>query len=334
MFTEDRFEALADTTVAEILRGNLAQVVLQLKEMGVDDPLRFEFVTPPEPQSLRSACQHLYALGALDDKMHLTDYGTKLARLPVDPVFAHLLLQSKIYGCTAEILIAVSMLSAENIMYRPSGDQNAAKASEAHRRFASHEGDLPTFLNVYHAWRKEAIYIAPSTGTKKSKEKRDKEGAKGKLLHAEWCRRNFISGRALTRAYDVHHQLRSICSRPVEKNGLGMNVSLSCGDDMEPFLKCVCAGLFMQAAGRTNEPKVIDGRGRAGLLTSTPKYRTKVGNRPVSIHPTSTMFGRNPPPKCVVYTELVTTKKTYIRGVSQIREEWLADVAPKFFNNG
>lgn len=334
MYTEVGFQELANTTVPEILRVNLAQVVLQLKEMGVEDPMRFEFVTPPDPHSLKSACQHLYALGALDDKMQLTKYGTKLAKLPVDPVFAHLILQSKAYGCTAEILIAVAMLSAENIMYRPSGDQLASKAADAHRRFASHEGDLPTFLNVFHAWRKEAIYISASTSSKKSKEKRDKDGAKGKLLHAEWCRRNYISGRSLARAYDVHHQLRQICSRPVERNGLGMDVSRSCGDDIELFLKCACAGLFMQAAGRTKEPKVIDGRGRSGLVTSNmPKYRTKVGNQPVSIHPTSTMFGRNPPPKCVVYTELVTTKKTYIRGVSQIREEWLADVAPKFFRS-
>lgn len=334
MFTESGFQELADTTVPEILRVNLAQVVLQLKEMGVDDPLRFEFVTPPDPHSLKSACQHLYALGALDEKMKLTKYGTKLAKLPVDPVFAHLILQSKTYGCTAEILIAVAMLSAENIMYRPSGDELASKAAEAHRRFASHEGDLATFLNVYHAWRKEAIYIPPSTSSKKSKEKRDKDGAKGKLLHAEWCRRNYISGRSLARAHDVHHQLRSICSRSTDRNGLGMDVSRSCGQDMELFLKCACAGLFMQAAGRTKEAKVIDGRGRSGLVMSNmPKYRTKVGNQPVSIHPTSTMFGRNPPPKCVVYTELVVTKKTYIRGVSQIREEWLADVAPKFFNS-
>lgn len=334
LFTLDAFNSLEETTVPEILRVNLAQVVLQLKGMGVKDPTKFEFVTPPDPQSLRRACHHLYALGALDDKMELTTYGSKLARLPVDPVFAHLLLQSVNYGCTAEILIAVSMLSTDQLMYRPSGDQLAARAAEAHRRFASHEGDLPTFLNVYHAWKKEAIYISSSTSSKKSKKKRDKEGAKGKLLHGDWCKRNFITARSLARAHDVHHQLRTICSRPLDRNGLGMDVSKSCGEDMTAFLKCVCAALFMQSAERAKASKEINGRGKSGSLSSTPKYRTKVGNRPVSIHPTSTMFGRNPPPKCVVYTELVTTKKTYIRGVTQIREEWLAEVAPKFFNKG
>jgi HrpA-like RNA helicase len=300
-----------------------------MKGMGVEDPLTFEFVTAPDPQSLKSACQQLYALGALNDQMQLTGYGAKLGRLPVDPVFAHLLLQSVTYRCTVEVLVAVAMLSAENVMFRPSGDQLAAKAAEAHRRFASHEGDLPTFLNVYNAWRKEAMYIPPSTNSRKTKERKSTEGARGKLLHGEWCRRNFISARALSRAYDVHRQLRTICTRAVDRNGLGMDVSRSCGEDKEAFLKCVCAGLFMQAAERI---KPGDAAAQSGVLTYTRKYRTKVGNRAVSIHPSSTMFGRNPPPKCVVYTELVTTKKTYIRGVSQIREAWLAEVAPKFFN--
>jgi len=299
--------------------------------MGVKDLSQFEFVTPPRIQALKSACHQLYALGALDDLIELTDYGKKLAKLPLDPVFAHLLLQSDAYGCTSEILIAVSVLSAENIFWRPSGDQLAARAAGAHRRFASHEGDLPTFLNVYQAWRKEAIYIPTSSGIRKSREVKGKEIRKGRMLHPEWCKRNYINGRSLARAFDVRHQLASICSRTLDRNGLDLDVSKSCVDDIEIFLKCICAGLFMQAAERAQAPEEVDGRGRSRLLTSTPKYRTKVGNQPVSIHPTSTMYLRNPPPKTVVYTEMITTKKTHIRGISQIRAEWLAEVAPKFF---
>ena len=97
--------------------------------------------------------------------MELTTYGKQMARLPVDPIYANMLLQSTLYGCTSEMLSAVSMLSAENIMYRPGGNGEAessgglaAKAAMAHRRFASYEGDLPTLLAVYQAWRSEAIY--------------------------------------------------------------------------------------------------------------------------------------------------------------------------------
>ena len=159
-----------------------------------------------------------------------------------------------------------------------------------------------------------------------------KSGSGNKLLHGEWCMRNFVSGRALVRAHDVRHQIATICVRPVEKNGLGMNITASCGEDMEIFLKCACAGLFLQAAGRIPASKEIKDRGSGNVMSSRGRYKTKVGNTAVSIHPTSTIFGRNPAPKCVVYTELLVTKKTYIRGVTQVREEWLSEVAPKFFS--
>jgi HrpA-like RNA helicase len=337
---EDAFDAMDEATVPEILRVNLAQVVLLLKGMGVHNPANFDFLTPPNRQSLKKACELLFALEALDEHMNLTDYGKKMAKLPVDPVFAHLLLQSPKYGCTSEMLTAVSMLSAENVMYRPGGDSESAvgaKAASAHRRFASYEGDLPTLLFVYQAWRKEAIY-STSGGKKAQKRLRASlqgasNGSGSKLLHGEWCTRNFVSGRALVRAHDVRQQLATLCSRDVNKNGLGMDITLSCGDDIEAFLKCACAGLFLQAASRVHAPKEVPGRGSSGsLMSSRGRYKTKVGSTEVSIHPTSTMFGRNPAPRCVVYTELLVTKKSYIRGVTQVREEWLCEVAPKFFS--
>jgi HrpA-like RNA helicase len=332
LYTEDAFDSLQDTSVPEILRVNLAQVVLQLKGMGIHDPRTFDFVTPPSSESLVKAFELLYALGAIDDKMKLTDHGKKLAVLPLDPTFGHLLLQSPKYGCVSEMLTVVAMLSAENIFYRPGGDHAesgvAARAASIHKRFASYEGDIPTLLNVYQAWRKEAIYVSSGRKIKKSKES-------GKLLHGEWCSQNFISGRALVRAYDVRNQLEGICGQEASKRGLGMDVHQSCGAKMEVFLKCVCSGLFMQVASRIKTTVEVKGsRGNSGLLQSSRgRYKTKIGGREVWIHPTSSMFGRSPAPKCVVFTEILTTKKTYIRGVTQIREDWLVEVAPHFFKS-
>lgn len=343
LYTEDDFASLEQASVPEILRVNLAQVVLMLKGMGVHNPTDFDYLTPPGKQNLKKACELLYALEALDDKLELTDYGKKMAKLPVDPIYAHLLLQSSKFGCVSEMLTVVSMLSAENVMYRPGGSglegtmagSLAAKAAVAHRRFCSHEGDIPTLLAVYKAWRKEAVYLA--SGGKKAqkqllKSQASKSGGGAKLLHGDWCTQNFISGRALVRAHDVRRQLQTICSRTLEKNGLGMDTESTCGEDIEMFLKCVCAGLFLQSAARLPNVKDIKERGSGSIISTRGRYKTKVGNCEVSIHPTSTLFGRNPAPKCVVYTELLVTKKTYIRGVTQVREEWLAEVAPKFFS--
>jgi HrpA-like RNA helicase len=312
-----------------------------LKGMGVHNPAKFDYLTSPSSDNLKKACELLFALNALNSKLELTEHGKKMAKLPVDPMYAHLLLQSSEYRCTSEMLTAVSMLSAENVLYRPgSGGEAefsggiASKAAQAHKRFASYEGDLPTLLNVYKAWRSEALYVSAG-GKKASKrflqqEKRANSSG-SKLLHGDWCIRNFISGRALVRANDVRHQLSAICSRPTERGGLGMDIDLSVGDEMELFLKCVCAGLFLQSASRIPASKDIKDRGSGSVVSNRGKYKTKVGKTEVSIHPTSTMFGRNPAPKCVVYTELLETKRTYIRGVTQVREEWLAEVAPNFF---
>jgi HrpA-like RNA helicase len=305
----------------EILRVNLAQVVLQLKGMGVHDPRTFDFLTPPALESLLAAFELLFSLAALDKDMNLTDYGKKLARLPLDPTFGHLLLQSAKYGCTSEMLTAVAMMSTENIFYRQ-GDFSG-KAAAAHRRFASYEGDIPTLLNVFQAWRQEAV---PASKQNKRQE--------GKLSHGDWCTRNFISGRALIRALDVRSQLKDICGRSTDRNGLGMDVNQSCGSEREQFFKAICAGLFLQVASRVQATVEGKSRGNSGVIQSSRgRYKTKIGGRMVSFHPTSTMFGRNPAPKSVVYTEMLTTKKTYIRGVTQIREEWLQEVAPSSGNN-
>jgi ATP-dependent RNA helicase DHX8/PRP22 len=191
LYTEDAFDSLAEAAVPEILRVNLASVLLALKGMGVSDPLQFDFLTRPSNASLRRACELLYALGALNDKMELTKHGRKMAKLPVDPIYANLLLQSPTYGCTREMLTAVAMLSAENVMFRPGGgglDEGGSsgslgqKAVQAHRRFASYEGDLPTLKNIYEAWQKEAIY-SPSRGGSGGGSK----GHGGKILHGQVC---------------------------------------------------------------------------------------------------------------------------------------------------
>lgn len=331
LYPEGHYDQLAETTVPEILRVNLAQVVLQLKGMGVHDPRSFSFLTAPSPESIEKSFEVLLALGAIDKSMDLTVYGKEMSQLPLDPIYAHLLLQSAKFECVSEILTVVAMLSAENIFYRPGGRGGedgglAAKGAAAHRRFSSYEGDLPTLANVYNAWRKEAIYTKSVTPRKKQKAVKGK-GSFSKMPHGDWCAQNFINGRALTRAHDVRSQLADLCSR------LGMDIHSSCSSEMMTFYRCICAGLFLQVATRlpAEQPpgKAKAKASRAGIIPSRGRYKTKVGGNIVSVHPTSFIFGRNPAPKCVVYTDLLYTTRMYIRGVTQIREEWLDDRSEK-----
>ena len=333
LYPKALFDSFEEATTPEILRVNLAQVILQLKGMGVHDPRSFSFLTPPGRESIEKSFEVLEALGAIDKSMELTAYGKKMSQLPLDPVYAHLLLQSAKFDCVSEILTVVAMLSTENIFYGRGRDDSGgigARAAAAHRRFASYEGDLPTILNVYNAWRKEAVY---NTGNSQKANHKKVKGSTAKLPHGDWCGQNFINGRALTRAHDVRSQLSDLCSR------LGMDIHSTCSSEMTTFYKCVCAGLFLQVATRLTHPDQAQGKkcslhGRSGMIP-TPRglYKTKIGGNIVSIHPTSCIFGRNPAPKCVCFTDLVYTTKMYIRGATQIREEWLADFVPHIFDH-
>ena len=339
LFTEDHHDGLAENATPEILRVNLAQVVLQLKGMGVHDPRSFGFLTPPTDDGVESAFVLLKALKALDEETSdLTQYGREMAKLPLDPVYAHLLLQSGKFECVSEVLTAVAMLSADNIFYRPSssgghgadddgegrGGGPAARAAAAHRRFASYEGDLPSLLNVYNAWKGEAHYVPPARSGGRNSSKKRRKCPPSKMAHGDWCGQNFVNGRALVRADDVRRQLSDLCGR------LGMDVNSTCREDMIRFYRCLCAGLGMRAATRL--PANSEGGGSKGqrkgsgyVPPSRGRYRTRTGGDDVNVHPTSFLFGRNPPPRCVVYTDLLRTTRLYIRGVTQVREEWLGN---------
>ena len=341
LYTEDHFDGLDENATPEILRVNLAQVVLQLKGMGVHDPRSFGFLTPPTDDGVESAFALLKALGALDgETSDLTPYGQEMAKLPLDPIYAHLLLQSGKFECVSEVLTAVAMLSADNIFYRPSssgasaadddgesrGGGPAARAASAHRRFTSHEGDLPSLLNVYNAWRAEAHYVPPVRSGGQNNKRRRRKCPPSKTAHGDWCTQNYVNGRALVRADDVRRQLCDLCGR------VGMDVGSTCREDMTRFYRCLCAGLGMRAAVRlpANNPGGGGGgsgrgerRGSGYVPPSRGRYRTRTGGDDVNVHPTSFLFGRNPPPRCVVYTDLLRTTRLYIRGVTQVREEWL-----------
>ena len=312
LYTQDALESLNVESIPEIQRVNLAQVVLQLKSMGITDPASFDFVSPPGTAALIRATKQLFGLRALDNTMELTEHGKKLAKLPLDPVFGHLLLQGNEYDCLNDMMTAVAVLSAENLFYRPSssggsGSGSSEKAASMHRRFVSYEGDLPTSINVYEAWQSEAVYVPPSSGGLKMQKrlvhtKNEREGKHSGLVlsHGEWCKQNFVSGRALVRAESIRQQLLAICGRSLDQNGLGMNAidSTSSGGnggnkDRENFLRAVAAGLFLQAASRikpsldTAKDRHRGGRSGDVLQNERVRYRTKLGHEAVSVHPSS-----------------------------------------------
>jgi pre-mRNA-splicing factor ATP-dependent RNA helicase DHX15/PRP43 len=117
LYTENAFmKELIETTYPEILRSNLGTVVLQLKKLGIDDLVHFDFMDPPAPETLMRALELLNYLGALDDDGNLTTLGTIMADFPLDPQLAKMLIASPQYGCSNEIMTIVSLLNGMSLI--------------------------------------------------------------------------------------------------------------------------------------------------------------------------------------------------------------------------
>lgn len=215
LYTEEAFDQLPQSTVPEMQRSNLAPVILQLKALGIDNVLRFHFMSPPPAQSMVQALELLYALGGLDKDCRLTEpLGMRIAEFPLNPMFAKMLLESGNFGCSQEVLSIAAMMQIQNVFVFPSNQKS--QATRVHRKFAVEEGDHLTMLNVYEAFIKH----------NKS---------------SQWCQEHFLNYKGLVRAATVRDQLKKLLVKfQVPK--------VSSEGDPDPVLRCIVSGFFANAA--------------------------------------------------------------------------------------
>ncbi|XP_015519116.1 pre-mRNA-splicing factor ATP-dependent RNA helicase PRP16 isoform X1 [Neodiprion pinetum] len=202
------------TGVPEIQRTNLANTVLLLKSLGVQDLLAFHFMDPPPQDNILNSLYQLWILSALDHTGRLTPLGRQMAEFPLDPPQCQMLIVASQLGCTADILIIVSMLSVPSIFYRPKGREE--DSDSAREKFQVPESDHLTFLNVYNQWK--------SNGYSTS-----------------WCNDHFIHGKAMRKVREVRQQLEEILKQQKIE-------VVSCGTDWDVVRKCICSAYFHQAA--------------------------------------------------------------------------------------
>lgn len=291
LYPESEFWKLTDSSVPEIKRCNLSSVVLQLKALGIDNLIEFDFMEKPSREAITNSLQQLYLLGALTDDCKLSNpIGFQMARFPLDPIYSKALILSGEFKCLEEMLIVVAMLSVETIFYSPR--EKLEEARSAWKRFSSPEGDHLTFVIVFRAATEYLEKISTATNKMKTIEKNLKK----------WCRDNFINYRSLKHALDVHSQIKRHLGQ------IDMSLS-SCGDDMLQFRKCLTASFFLNAA-----EKQPDG-----------SYRVKANDQNVQIHPSSVLFRSKP--DCVIFNELVQTNQCYIRTISRA---WMPGLAPYY----
>ena len=215
LFTERIYrDELLLTTVPEIQRTHLANVVLLLKTIGIGNLLEFDFMDPPPQDNVQQSLYQLWVLGALDDTGSLTKMGQKMAEFPLDPPLSKMLIVSEQLGCSEEVATVVSMLSVPSVFVRPK--ERAEESDAAREKFMVPESDHLTLLFVYQQWC--------DTGRSN-----------------RWCSENFIQAKGMRRVAEIREQLVDI----MRKSGMRLR---SCGGHWDPVREAIASAFFHNAA--------------------------------------------------------------------------------------
>lgn len=286
LYTQPAYGNLPEATVPEIQRSNLAPIILQLKALGIDNVLRFDFLTPPPAELIIRALELLYSLGAVDDYAKLTrPLGVRMAELSVEPMMAKVLLSAPAMGCMSAILSVAAMTSLQGaIWFHHDGEKKATES--ARRKFAAEEGDHLTLLNIYQAF--------VTKGKKDSK----------------WCRDNYLNYKSMTRAVSVRAQLK----RYLERFGI----------DVEETLASKEAGEVVNKGGQIRKCLTVGYFAHAARMQPDGTFKTINGHVTLHAHPSSLMFNRKA--DWVIFHEILETgDKTFIRDVTKIEKSWLLE---------
>nr|XP_009383476.1 PREDICTED: probable pre-mRNA-splicing factor ATP-dependent RNA helicase DEAH9 isoform X1 [Musa acuminata subsp. malaccensis] len=212
LYTEEYFlKEMPTEGIPEMQRSNLVSCVIQLKALGIDNILGFDWLASPPPEAMVRALEVLYSLGILDEDAKLTSpIGYQVAEIPLDPMISKMILSACNFGCSEEIITIAAVLSVQSIWVSMWGAQK--EFDEVKLRFAAAEGDHVTYLNVY-------------------------KGFLNSGKSSQWCYKNYLNYQAMKKVVDVREQL----SRLLRRLGLALK---SCEKDTQILRKAIIAGFF------------------------------------------------------------------------------------------
>ena len=318
LYSEEDFNNRSEFTDPEILRTNLASVILQMTALGLDDIEAFPFVDAPDKRHIQDGVKLLEELGAIQPKKYkshdgarlptrvqnltnessrqetraseltekkqgweLTPIGRQLAQLPVDPRLAKMLLSAVDFGSVYEVMIIVSALSIQDPRERPTEKQQAS--DEKHRRFADKKSDFLAFLNLWH-------YV----------QEQQKELTKNQFRRQ--CQKDFLNYLRIREWQDIYQQIRLA----VREMGLPINSEKA---EYQKIHTALLSGLLSHI----------------GLKEAEKQQYLGARNAHFAIFPNSVLFKKQP--KWVMAAELVETSKLWGRMVAEIEPEWIEPLA-------
>jgi ATP-dependent helicase HrpA len=289
LYTEDDFNARPEFTDAEILRTNLASVILQMTAAGLGDIEKFPFIDPPDHRNIRDGVQLLQELGALDPtqkdvRKRLTPMGRKLSQLPVDPRLARMVVEADKNGCAREVMVIAAALSIQDPRERPADKQT--QADQQHARFKDESSDFLAFLNL---WR----YV------------REQQKERGSSSFRRMCKQEYLNFLRIREWQDIYSQLRTVAKQ------MGIHLNEEDAPEQQVHVSLL-AGLLSHIGMKD----IKDGAKNEYLGARSAKF---------AIFPGSALFKK--PPRFVMSAELVETSRLWARVNAKIEPEWVEPLA-------
>lgn len=287
LYSEEDFLSRPEFTDPEILRTNLASVILQMTSIGLGDIAAFPFVEAPDKRNIQDGVKLLEELGGIkphkqvDKGYQLTDTGRQLAQLPVDPRLARMVIEARKHGAVRETMVIVSALSIQDPRERPLDKQQAS--DEKHRRFHDNQSDFMAFLNLWDYLKEQQTQLSNAQFRK-------------------MCRQDFLNYLRIREWQDLYTQLRQV----VKEQGFAIN---SAEADFRGIHVSLLSGLLSHIGQKDADKHEFTGARNARF----------------TIFPGSGLFKK--PPKWAMVAELVETSKLWGRIAASIDVEWVEPLA-------
>ncbi len=299
LYEEETFDDRPAFTEPEILRTNLASVLLQMAAFGFGAIEDFPFVEAPDSQSVRDGNALLLELGAFDADGGLTKLGRRLARLPLDPRLGRMIIEAERLGCVREVMIVTAALSIQDPRERPQEFRGAA--DELHRRFASESSDFISILNLWDHLKMLQAELSSNQFRKR-------------------CKAEYLNHLRIREWQDIFSQLR----RVVAELGISMGAKGAHHDNIH---QAMLSGLLTQIGQRDDDitdakasPKAKPAERRPERPRRGAEFKA-VRNGRFAIAPGSVLSRK--PPKWVMAAELVETNRLWARVCAQIDPLWI-----------
>lgn len=303
LYSEDDFDKRPEFTEPEILRTGLASVILQMLSLGLGEISEFPFLTPPDKRDIRDGLALLEELSCVRNVSgrgapRITKVGRELARLPIEPRFARMVVESRKHGVTPQVVAIVAGLTIQDVRERPA--EKRAQADQLHARFADPLGDLMTLLNLWNYLQEQQKSLSSSA-------------------FRRLCKAEFLNFLRVREWMDLYRQL----SR-AQRGGKRDEPNSDSGGLTDAIHKSVLAGLLSHLGTRDD---LQDRRAPSGSQQRRKLAQEYLGARGTrfALHPGSVLSKQ--PPETVMTVELVETSRLFARSNAVVDPAWAEELA-------